>query len=70
MFDPYRERNAKRKERRTYYERKYQHVSTKRSLDALKKWKKTRQTEAREFGKDNGRLNSRTQCITKYRFSK
>jgi hypothetical protein len=70
MFDPYRERNAKRKERRTYYERKYQHVSTKRSSEALKKWKKTRQNEAKELGKNNGGKSSRTQFIIKYRFSK
>jgi RNase P subunit RPR2 len=57
LFHTDTERTVRRRQRRKYYEKKYNHVSKKSTVEALEKWKKTRCTELLQMNMDSGRMN-------------
>jgi hypothetical protein len=64
------ERNKKQTERRTYYEKKYQHVSTKQTVDALKKWREMREAQLADIKMKKEEKNPRTYFIEQHRLQK
>jgi hypothetical protein len=62
-----RSRKKKRTERRTYYDKKYQHVSTKQTVDALRNWREMREAQLAEIKMKKKVINPRTYFIEKYR---